>query len=60
MQIKTEDFIKTLLMMLKKSMAHQITIVKYHYQWVKIKKVISLMKDELGGKNNEKVYWIEA
>ena len=40
----------TLLMMLKKSMTHQIKCVKDHYQWVKIKKIIGLMKDELGGK----------
>ena len=37
-------------MMLKKSMTHQIKCVKDHYQWAKIKKIIGLMKDELGGK----------
>ena len=31
-------FIKILLMMLKKSMIHQIILLKDHYQWVKIKK----------------------
>ena len=52
--VDTDSFImnvkKTLLMMLKKDMIHQIICVKDHYQWVKIKKVIGLMKDELGGK----------
>ena len=38
MHIKTEDFVKILLMMLKKSMIHQIILSKDHYQWVKIKK----------------------
>ena len=38
MHVKTEDFLKTLLMMLKKIMIHQIILVKDHYQWVRIKK----------------------
>ena len=36
--------------MLKKGLAHQIMQLKDHYPQEKIKKVIGLMKDELGGK----------
>ena len=35
MILKQNIFIKTLLMMLKKIMIHQIAHVKDHYQWVK-------------------------
>ena len=34
MHIKTEDYTKILLKMLKKSMIHQIILLKDHYQWV--------------------------
>ena len=49
--LKPKTFIKTLQMMLKKDLIHQIMKSIDHYQKVKIKKkVIGLMKDELGGK----------
>ena len=35
--LKQKIFIKILLMMLEKSMIHQIVLLKDHYQWVKIK-----------------------
>ena len=37
-------------MMLKKNFIHQIMKLIDHYQEEKIKKVIGLMKNELGGK----------
>ena len=38
MHLKQNIFMKILLMMLKKSMIHQIIHVKDHCQWVKIRK----------------------
>ena len=43
-------FINTLQKMLKKNLAIQIMIWIDHYQKEKNKRVISVMKDELGGK----------
>ena len=48
--IKLNMFIQILKMMLKNDLMHQIMKSKDHYQYVKIKKVIGLMKDELRAK----------
>ena len=48
--IKTKDFYKDLKMMLRKDLMHQIMMSVDHYPQEKNKKVIGLMKNELGGK----------
>ena len=48
--LKLKIFVKILLMMLKNDMIDQIIKLIDHYQKDSIKKVIGLMKDELGGK----------
>ena len=48
--LKLKMFVRTLQMMLKKDLIHQIMKSINQFQQQKTKKVIELMKDKLGGK----------
>ena len=48
MHIKTDDFYKDIADVVGKGTIPQIILLKDHYQCVRIKKKIGLIKDELG------------